>query len=152
LVSEVERTRDDEIRLLGLDVGDRRIGVAVSDPTGLLASPVEIYQRREPRSDVQHVVSLMEEYEATGVVVGLPLNMNGSEGEQALKTREFATMLADRGLTVSLWDERLSSVEVERQLAEYRPKRRPGRQWIDDRAAAVILQTYLDHLRVRASR
>jgi len=143
---------DDSLRLLGLDVGDRRIGVAVSDPTGSLASPVEVYYRRGPKQDIDHVASLLQEYEATGIVVGLPKNMNGSEGPQAEKTRDFAQALGDRGVSVSLWDERLSTVEATRRMVEQRHKRRGIQQRIDAEAAALILQTYLDHVRLTESR
>ena len=137
------------LRLLGLDVGDRRIGVAVSDPTGSLASPVEVYRRRDVPSDVRHVVELLDEYEATGVVVGLPKNMNGTEGPQAEKTRDFANALTRQGISVSLWDERLSTVEATRRMVEQRHKKRGIQERIDSEAAALILQTYLDHVRLR---
>jgi putative holliday junction resolvase len=139
-------------RLLGLDVGDRRIGIAASDPTGSLASPVEVYHRRSTEVDVQHVLDLVGEYEASGVVVGLPKNMNGSEGPQADKTREFAEALQTSGLVVSLWDERLSTVEATRRLVEQRHKRRGIQDRIDSEAAALILQTFLDHVRIREGR
>ena len=139
------------LRLLGLDVGDRRIGVAVSDPTGSLARPVGVFQRRDPAYDIQHVTELVDEYEAIGVVVGLPKNMNGSEGFQAEKTREFADSLVDRGVSVSLWDERLSTVEATRRLLEQRTRRRGIQERVDAEAAALILQTYLDHVRMRRS-
>jgi putative Holliday junction resolvase len=134
-----------------LDVGDKRIGVAVSDPTGSLASPVEVYYRRDPDRDVQHIVDLTEEYEANGVVVGLPKNMNGTEGPQAEKTREFASSLEARGLAIHLWDERLSTVEATRRMVEQRHKRRSVQQRIDSEAAALILQTYLDYVRMRGA-
>ena len=137
------------IRLLGLDVGDRRIGVAVSDPTGSLASPVGVYQRRGPKADVQHMLQLTREYEATGVVVGLPKNMNGTEGPQAEKTREFAEALVAGGLAVFLWDERLSTIEATRRMVEQRRTKRSIQQRKDSEAAALILQSYLDHLRFR---
>jgi putative holliday junction resolvase len=140
------------LRLLGLDVGDRRIGVAVSDPTGSLASPVEVYHRKDPTSDTQHVVDLADELEANGVVVGLPKNMNGSEGPQAEKTREFADTLTARGLTIHLWDERLSTVEATRRMVEQRHRRRGIQQRIDSEAAALILQTYLDFVRIRGEK
>lgn len=140
------------LRLLGLDVGDRRIGVAVSDPTGWLASPVEVYQRRDDTADVEHVADLLQEYEASGVVVGLPKNMNGSEGFQAEKTRDFAAYLGKRGIEVALWDERLSTVEVTRRMTEQRRGKRGIQQRVDAEAAALILQTYLDHLRLRGAR
>jgi putative Holliday junction resolvase len=140
------------LRLLGLDVGDRRIGVAVSDPTGSLASPVEVYHRKDPVADTQHVVDLADELEANGIVVGLPKNMNGSEGPQAEKTREFADTLAARGLSIHLWDERLSTVEATRRLVEQRHRRRGIQQRIDSEAAALILQTYLDFVRIRGEK
>lgn len=139
-------------RVLGLDVGDRRIGVAVSDPTGSLARPVEVYHRRGEPTDWQHVVDLMGEYEATGVVVGLPKNMNGTEGTQAEKTREFVAGLAKHGLEVALWDERLSTVEATRRLLEQRRTRRGIQQRIDSEAASLILQSYLDHIRIKEGR
>jgi putative holliday junction resolvase len=140
------------LRLVGLDVGDRRIGVAVSDPTGSLASPVEVYHRKDPTSDTQHVVDLADELEANGVVVGLPKNMNSSEGPQAEKTREFADTLTARGLTIHLWDERLSTVEATRRMVEQRHRRRGIQQRIDSEAAALILQTYLDFVRIRGEK
>jgi putative holliday junction resolvase len=140
----------DQLRLLGLDVGDRRIGVAVSDPTGSIARPIEIYRRRAEGDDIQHMADLAEEYEAIGFVVGLPKNMNGTEGLQAEKTREFAEALALHGRRVALWDERLSTIEATRRRDEQRRKRRGPREHIDAEAAALILQTYLDHVRVSA--
>jgi putative holliday junction resolvase len=134
-------------RLLGLDVGDRRIGVAVSDPTGCLATPVEVYTRRDISVDVLHIDALLHELEASRVIVGLPKNMNGSEGPQAEKTRSFADALADGGLSVTLWDERLSTVEATRRRDERRGRRRGKPERLDAEAAAVILETYLEHLR-----
>jgi putative Holliday junction resolvase len=143
-------------RLLGLDVGDRRIGVAVSDPTGSLARPVEIYERKDATVDLQHVLALAEELEARGVVVGLPRNMNGTEGPQADKTREFAGALEREGCSVILWDERLSTIEATRRMRSSDPRVRGGKrrgawQRVDSEAAAIILQNYLDHLRFRQS-
>ena len=137
--------------MLGLDVGDRRIGVAVSDPTGWLASPVEVYHRRTHGADVQHMVDLVDEYQANGVVIGLPKNMNGTEGPQAEKTREFAEALEARGLAIALWDERLSTVEATRRLVEQRHRKRGIQERVDSEAAALILQTYLDHIRMRGA-
>ena len=143
---------DEQSRFLGLDVGDRRIGVAVSDPTGSLARPVETYERRSPQADIQHVLDLASEYDAVRVVVGLPKNMNGTEGPQAEKTRTFADALAARGLSVNLWDERLSTVEASRRLIEQRRRGRRLQERLDSEAAAVILQTYLDHVRIKEGR
>lgn len=141
-----------DLRLVGLDVGDRRIGVAVSDPTGSLATPVTVYHRRDPASDVRQIIALVHEYEARSVVVGLPKNMNGTEGPQAEKTREFADLLAKEGVQVAMWDERLSTIEATRRMVEQRHKRRAVRDRIDAEAAALILQSYLDHIRIRETR
>jgi putative holliday junction resolvase len=142
----------DARRLVALDVGDRRIGVAVSDPTGLLATPVEVYTRRGKWEDVAHLQDLISELEAHGVIVGLPVNMNGTEGPQAAKARDFADALSLQGLDVLLWDERLSTVEAERRMAETRRRKRRGVVMRSDaEAAAVILETYLDALRTRVS-
>lgn len=138
---------DNSRRLLGLDVGDRRIGIAVSDFTGSLATPVEVYTRRGSEADAGHIADVLERHDASRVVVGLPKNMNGTEGDQAQKTRDFAQKLVDAGLKVILWDERLSTIEATRRLVEVGRKRRAIRQRIDAEAAAVILETYLDYLR-----
>lgn len=138
-------------RLLGLDVGDRRIGVAVSDPTGSLATPVEVYHRRDRASDVRHMLALVRELEASGIIVGLPKNMNGTEGPQAEKTRDFTRSLVEAGLTVSLWDERLSTVEATRRLVEAGRKGKSIRQRIDSEAAALILESYLDYARMKGA-
>lgn len=151
-LTESSGVRLDSYCFVGLDVGDRRIGIAVSDPTGALASPREVYTRCGQHADIQHVLDLIVEYEASAVVVGLPKNMNGTEGPQAEKTREFADALAQRGLSVALWDERLSTVEVTRRMVEQRHKRRGIQQRVDSEAAALILQSYLDHVRIKEGR
>jgi putative Holliday junction resolvase len=97
------------------------------------------------------MVDLVREHEAQGVVVGLPVNMNGTEGPQAVKTREFAEALASAGMPVLMWDERLSTVEAERRMSEGRRRKKRGvLQRSDAEAAAVILETYLDYIRGRA--
>jgi putative Holliday junction resolvase len=131
-------------------VGDRRIGIAVSDPTGLLATPEEVYTRRGESADAAYIASLARMLEADGIVVGLPVNMNGTEGPQAAKTRDFAKRVAAAGLEVTMWDERLSTVEAERRMIEgKRRKRRGVVQRSDAEAAAIILESYLDSLRSR---
>ncbi|HEX8919081.1 MAG TPA: Holliday junction resolvase RuvX, partial [Chloroflexota bacterium] len=135
------------LRLLGLDVGDRRIGVAISDPMGVIASPVSVYRRTDDRRDADHIASLVQELEASGVVVGLPINMDGTEGPQAHKTRQFAHVLQQRGLEIRFWDERLSTMEATRLLTEQRHTRRKVRSRVDMTAAALILQSYLDRVR-----
>jgi putative Holliday junction resolvase len=100
---------------------------------------------------VEYIASLAREYEVAGVVVGLPVNMNGSEGPQAAKTRNMAEQIAGQGLDIVMWDERLSTVEAERRMIEgKRRKRRGVVQRRDAEAAAIILESYLDYLRSRA--
>jgi len=128
---------------LALDVGDRRIGVACSDPTGLLASPVGVIHRTTLEQDLAKVMAAVEECTAGTVVVGLPVNMNGSEGSQAEKTRSFAGALKSAGLQVELWDERLTTVEATRMLQDRGVKRRHIDKRVDEIAATLILEGYL---------
>ncbi len=132
--------------ILALDVGDRRIGVACSDPTALLASPIGVIHRTHLDRDVAQVQAAVEEYSAGTVVVGLPVNMNGSEGPQAEKTRVFADALIAAGLRVELWDERLTTVEATRMLQERGVKRQQIDKRVDEIAATLILEGYLRSL------
>jgi len=135
---------------LALDVGDRRLGVAVSDPTGWLARPLTIIHCRSKREDLAAISRLVEEQEVTAVVVGYPLNMDDSVGPQARRVARYATAL-ERVLPVPviLWDERLSSEEAAYRLRAAAGGRRKRRRHLDDAAAAVILQDYLDVQRNR---
>jgi putative Holliday junction resolvase len=134
-------------RVVGLDVGDRYIGVAVSDPTGVLAVPRETLVGYSP-SDLREYLIRLKQEGIEEVVVGLPITLSGKEGEQASKTREYVAALEGiEGLRVFLWDERLSSREAARRLREARGK--SGEERIDAQAAAVILQSYLDAKAVR---
>ena len=130
-------------RILALDVGDRRIGIAASDPTGLLASPVGVYRRRDLEHDLDYITQLAQDQEAGFIVVGLPINMNGSEGPQAEKTRQFADALAARGVSVDFWDERLTTVEATRMLQERGLRRKRIDLIVDELAATLILEGYL---------
>lgn len=132
-------------RYLALDVGDKRIGVALSDETATLASGLPTLHRVGAKKDAAAVAALVRQHEAAAVVVGLPLNMDGSEGGQAAKVRAFAAAVGRRiSVPVTLRDERLTSVEAHEQL------RKAGVSWsqraalIDKVAATVILQEYLD--------
>ncbi len=132
-------------RLLALDVGDKRIGVAVSDVTRMLVKPVETIQRKNSKSDVARVSKLTEEHEAAAVIVGLPKNMDGSEGEQAAKVRSFAKkIMRETRLPVYFEDERLSSFTATERLVERGIDTGRNRELIDMEAAVVILQSYLD--------
>jgi putative Holliday junction resolvase len=146
-------------RVLALDVGERRIGLAISDPGGRVAVPLETLERRDEASDLRALADLVERESVQMVVVGLPLSLNGSVGQQAARTQEFARRLAQAvARPLEMWDERLSTVAAERSLAgpgpsERRGRRRPGerrkpprrqRGAADALAASLILQGFLD--------
>ena len=132
-------------RILGLDVGDKRIGVAVSDPTGMLVTPLVTIQRKNMRTDVARLAALVTEQEAGTVVVGLPLNMDGTEGEQALKVRSLAKQLSSATkVPIEFQDERLSTFSAIETLTERGIKTGHNRELVDMEAAAVILREFLD--------
>ena len=133
--------------LIGLDLGTKTIGVAASDPDRRLANGVETVWRTNFSADAARLVVLAQERKAIGVVLGLPINMNGSEGPRAQSTRAFARNLAKLcGLPIGLWDERLSTAAVERELLAADASRRKRAAVIDQHAAAYILQGALDRL------
>jgi putative Holliday junction resolvase len=134
-------------RLLGLDLGDRRIGVAVSDPTGFLASALQVLPSVGRSRDAAEVARIAVEEQADAVVVGVPVNMDGSYGAQAEKSRKFGAALEQRGLPVVFWDERLTTVEAQRYLRETGVGRQRRRETLDGAAAAILLQSYLDFRR-----
>lgn len=131
-------------RIVALDVGDARIGVAVSDASRLIASPVEVIHRVGFGPDVKHVQEICRRYDTTLILSGLPLNLNGTEGPQAAKVRLFCQQLEKVGLVVYYQDERLTTVTAENALLEQNMHRAQRRQNVDKVAAAVILQQYLD--------
>ena len=138
------------LRVLGLDVGERRIGVAVSDPTGTIVSPVTAIRRVSQEADIRAVTALAGEYDAEAIVVGLPISLNGRLGPQARLVREFIRSLSKESpVPVHSHDERFSTVEAERLLREagHAPSREKGLR--DSAAASVILQAYLDAKRER---
>lgn len=131
------------MRYLALDLGDRRIGVAVSDTLGMIARPLEVFQRTSREADFSHIRGLVEDYQVDALVVGLPINMDGTEGQQAAWVRDYTAELADEILApISLWDERLTTEEA-KDIMRAQGKA-PRKDWIDAVAAAVILQSYLD--------
>lgn len=131
-------------RILGLDVGDRRIGVALSDAMHMIASPHSVYTRVGYGPDARHFAALAEQTGAEYLVLGLPLNMDGSRGFQAEKVEAFAEKLKEAGLTVAFADERLTTVSAERALIEGGLSRQERKGTVDAVAAALILQSYLD--------
>ena len=140
-------------RLLGLDVGSRRIGVAVSDPLGITAQGLQTIRRKNKRTDYAELERLVRQYEVAEIVVGYPLRMSGLEGMQAEKMTHFAQELRQRfSLPVHLWDERLSSVQANRLLRESEISIQKRGRAVDRLAAVLILQSFLDARRAASSR
>jgi len=133
------------VRVLGLDVGDVRIGIAVSDGLKMIAQALDTLTRKDASSDMAALGDIIKTNDVAEVVVGLPLNMDGSKGPRA----ELAIAFADKikgslGVAVTMWDERLSTVQAERTLLDADMSRRGRRRVIDKLAAQLILQSYLD--------
>jgi len=141
------------MKLLALDVGERRIGVAASDRTGTIASPLTVIRRTSKVEDFRKIARLVREQDAEGLVVGHPLNDDGSAGPQAQSVERYSVALTDAleadGLTleVVLWDEHMSTQRAQEIMIETGRKAANRKGWIDAVAAAVILQDYLDEHR-----
>ena len=132
-------------RILGLDVGSKRIGVAISDPLGITAQGLETLQRQNKRLDFERLTKLVRDNGVAEIVVGFPLRMSGAEGVQAEKMQRFAEELRERvGLPVHLWDERLTSAEANRVLRETEMSIRRRSQVVDQMAAVLILQSWME--------
>lgn len=135
-------------RLMALDVGTKTIGVAVSDTTRIVASGVETLQRTKFTADAEALAKLVATHQVVGIVIGLPVNLDGSNGPRVQSTRSFANNLAPKlALPVLLWDERLSTVAAERALLEADTSRARRKEVIDKVAAVIILQGLLERIR-----
>jgi len=141
-------SRGANFRALALDLGEKRIGVAISDALGMVARPLEIFLRTSRKADFAHIGALVVAHQVDAVIVGLPLNMDGSEGRQAAWVRDYSAALAETlTVPVHLWDERLTSEEAADILRARGASRRgksTAKGTLDAVAAAVILQSYLD--------
>ena len=132
-------------RVLALDVGSKRIGVAISDPLGITAQGLETIQRQNKRKDMEALGRLLKDYEVREVVVGLPLRLSGAEGTQSEKMRRFASDLETHfGVTVHLWDERWTSTEANRLLRETELSIAKRGRAVDRMAAILILQSWME--------
>jgi putative Holliday junction resolvase len=132
-------------RRIALDIGDRHIGIAVSDPLGITAQGLPTLQRNDDQSALKALISLAHDYDAAEWIVGLPLSLSGAEGRQAAKVRAFARQLQRRGgIPVVFWDERLSTVEAERVLHASGVSLKKRRAAVDRMSAVIILETYLE--------
>jgi putative Holliday junction resolvase len=136
-------------RLLAVDLGSKRIGLALSDELGFLASSHSVLPSRGRQQDARAVAQIAKSNDASTIVLGLPLSLSGEEGPQAEKTRRFADALAKQGVEVQLWDERLTTLEAQRYLRDAGMRRAKRAATIDAAAAAVLLQSYLDAKRAR---
>jgi putative Holliday junction resolvase len=134
------------MRILGIDLGDKRIGLALSDPMGWTAQGLDVIAGAGgTNNDIKRIREVVAKHEVGKVIVGLPLNMDGSAGPRAEKARAFAQRLSrSLGLPVEMWDERLTTVEAQKRLIEVDMSRARRRQVIDQLAAILILQNYLD--------
>jgi putative Holliday junction resolvase len=140
------------MRILALDIGTLRIGVAISDPDGRIATPVETVAGQPPAKACARIAELARTLEATRIVVGLPVELSGREGQAVRRTRRFTTQLATVcALPVDEWDERLSSAQAERSLIASDVSRAGRKQVIDQVAAVLILQSWLDRQRSASS-
>src|SRR3954447_15912390 len=132
-------------RLLGLDFGTRRIGAAVSDPRRLIATPLEVHERRDPAQDARHYQALVRENEVDRIVIGLPLHTGGREGTSALLARDFGRWLGQvTGLPILFYDERYTTSDAEDTLIAAGLKRSRRKGLRDMLAAQILLQNYLD--------
>lgn len=134
-------------KILGVDFGLKRVGLAVCDAMQILATPLQVYHTKSMRDSIDHVAQVASEHEVCGVVVGLPFNLDGTESPQSGRVRAFAKNLGRvTGLPIELYDERLTTVEADELLIEAGVKRAADRaKLIDSMAAKVILQSYIDN-------
>jgi len=129
------------MRILGLDIGTKRIGVAITDELGIIAQPLETVDS----VNIQRIMDLIEEYKVGELVVGLPLNMDGSQGPKAKEVIALVDSIKKKlSIPVKMWDERLTTVEVERHLIGADVSRKKRKKSIDKLAAQLILRSYLD--------
>jgi len=132
------------VKALALDVGSKTIGLAGSDALGITAQPITTVRRTNLKADLQAVKQVMAEREITHLIVGLPLNMDGTEGPSAQEARKIGDALQTPQLTVIYWDERLTTVAAQRSLLESNVSRKKRKEVVDQVAAALILQGWLD--------
>lgn len=135
------------MRVLGLDVGDRTIGVAISDPLGFTAQGITTIRRKGIENDIAQIVEICSQYNVETIISGLPKNMNGTIGEQAEKVQSFCEVLKEAvNIEIKFWDERLTTVAAHRVMLEADMSRKKRKSIVDKIAATYILQGYLDSI------
>lgn len=137
------------MRVMGVDPGTRRVGLALSDEDGVLASPLTVIDVKGEAATVARVAAEAERHEVKTLIVGLPLRLDGSEGEAAARARRFGARLGEHGLAIVYWDERLSTAAAERAMLSAGMRRGERKKRVDKVAAAILLQSYLDAERAR---
>ena len=146
-INEIKTTIKKGERLLGLDLGSKTIGLALSDVRLTIASPMETVKRKKFTQDAERLLTIIQEQNVGGLVLGLPKNMDGSEGPRCQSTRQFAKNIAEKtDIAISFWDERLSTIAVTRTLIEADASRKRQSELVDKLAASYILQGVLDNL------
>lgn len=142
--------KNNKNRLLGIDLGDKTIGLSISDQMWFIGSPLETIRRSSTEKDLDSLQTIISKYSIVGIVIGLPINMNGTEGPQATKVREFVQQLETKfDIPVVLWDERLSTTAVTRTMLAADMSRSKRANVVDKLAASFILQGVLDMLSLR---
>lgn len=131
-------------RLMGLDIGEKTIGVALSDEGGVLASGYRTIRRVGGDSDLNEVLAITKDFSIQTIIIGLPLGLDGKEGLSCRRARRFGEKLESSGLELYFWDERFTTTEAERMLIDSNIKRKARKEMIDQSAAALILQSWLD--------
>jgi putative Holliday junction resolvase len=135
------------LRILSMDVGDKRIGMAISDALGWTAQGIDTLVRRDNKHDFEYIQEILDRYQPEKIVIGLPKNMNGSIGPQGEKVKAFADILKDYyNGEIVFWDERLTTVSAHKVLIEADMSRKKRKQKVDQMAAVFILQSYLDYI------
>lgn len=135
------------MRILGLDVGDRTIGVAISDPLGFTAQGITTIRRKKEEADIEEIIKICNEYNVDTIISGLPKNMNGTIGEQAEKVQRFCEALREHvSIEIKFWDERLTTRAAHMAMLEADMSRKKRKGLVDKIAATYILQGYLDSL------
>ncbi|MFC1924134.1 Holliday junction resolvase RuvX [Chloroflexota bacterium] len=136
------------MRVLGLDIGDKRIGVAMSDPTGILANPLTQINRTGTEVAIKAILEVVRQYEVERIIAGLPYSIDGSMGPQAQKVESFLKKLSERlDIPIETWDESYTTVAAECKMVEAGVRKDSRKKQIDAAAAAIILQEYLDTIR-----
>jgi putative Holliday junction resolvase len=140
------------MRIMGLDIGAKRIGVAISDPKKVTARPLTLLERGEKDEEIVEIIRFVKKYEVEKIVIGLPVSLNGKLGPQARLIVDYANKLKSRlDLPIKLWDERLTTAFAEKSLIVAKVRRSKRRQVTDQVAAALILQNYLDAKRMEGA-